>query len=148
MGPYFRYELTSIPTSLFKDRFMRKSQKSQLAKFLQNGVNPSVQNPGAMYVIDGGALLHRVKWQKKVTYKPIVNQYVKYVRTRYGDCCVVFDGYGHGPSITDHLSRTMSISKDEVKHVQIYNFLSLSRPTLTNRPSSLTKATRVSLSHC
>lgn len=34
MAPYFGYELTAIPTSLFKDSFMRKPIKSQLAKAL------------------------------------------------------------------------------------------------------------------
>ena len=102
MAPYFEYELTSIPTSLFKDGFMRKSQKSQLAKALQTGVEPCVRNTEAMYVLDGGALLHRVKWQKKATYKEIAMQYVRYVRTRYGDCSIVFDGYEQGPSTKDH----------------------------------------------
>ena len=81
---------------------MRKSQKSLLAKALQDGVQPNVGNAEAKYVLDGGALLHRVKWQKKTTYKEIAIQYVKYVRTWYGDCCVVFDGYENGPSIKDH----------------------------------------------
>ena len=103
MLPFFEYELTSIPTSLFKDCYMRKSQKSQLAKALQEGVQPSSGYSNTKYVIDGGALLHRVKWQKKATYKEIIAQYVEYVRTRYGNCCVVvFDGYGYGPSIKDH----------------------------------------------
>ena len=34
MIPYFSYELTAIPTSLFKDGAMRKTQKSQLAKIV------------------------------------------------------------------------------------------------------------------
>lgn len=102
MATFFEYELTPIPTTLFKDCFMRKSQKSLLAKALQDGVQPNVVNAEAKYVLDGGALLHRVKWKKKTTYKEIALQYVKYVRTRYGDCCIVFDGYDNGPSIKDH----------------------------------------------
>ena len=56
-----------------------------------------------LQVIDGGALLHRIKWAKKVAYKDIVEQYVCYIRARYGgSSCIVFDGHGYGPSIKDH----------------------------------------------
>lgn len=47
-------------------------------------------------VIDGGALLHKVNWLIKVTYKDILNQYRNFVVKRYGDYSsrhVVFDGY-------------------------------------------------------
>ena len=100
--PYFDYELTVIPTSLFKDNSMRKTAKSQLAKALTNNVKPCEQNIQAKYVIDGGALIHKVKWSKKATYKDIAQQYVSYVRTKYGTSCIVFDGYEQGPSIKDH----------------------------------------------
>ena len=53
-------------------------------------------------VIDGGALIHKVKWAKKGTYQDIMKQYVSYVRARYGNCCIVLDGYKQGPSIKDH----------------------------------------------
>ena len=102
MAPYFGYELTAMPTSLFKDNVMRKSVKSQLAQALGNAVQPSAEKAQAMHVLDGGALIHRVKWLKKVTYKDITMQYVNYVRARYGECCIVFDGYEQGPSIKDH----------------------------------------------
>jgi hypothetical protein len=89
MAPYFDYELTAMSTSLFKDNFMRKSVKSQLAQALEKEVQSSGENPQAVHVLDGGALIHKVKWQKKVTYKDIAVQYVNYVRTRYRDCCIV-----------------------------------------------------------
>ena len=60
---------------------MRKTAKSQLAKALTNNVQPCEQNIQAKYVIDGGALIHKVKWSKKATYKDIAQQYVSYVRT-------------------------------------------------------------------
>ena len=83
---------------------MRHPQKSQLALTIVKGLQPSPQIAQAKYVLDGGALLHRVKWQKKVTYKDIVMQYVKCVRLRYGDCCIVFvfDGYEHDGYEYDH----------------------------------------------
>ena len=59
---------------------MHKTAKSQLAKALTNDVQPCEQNVQATYVIDGGSLIHKVKWPKKVTYKDRVQRYVSYVR--------------------------------------------------------------------
>ncbi len=36
------------------------------------------------------------------TNEDIAKQYVSYVRAKYGNCCIVFDGYQEGPSIKDH----------------------------------------------
>ena len=71
MIPYFSYELTGIPTSIFKDGVMRKTQKSQLAKLVTSDVQPAECNVRTSYVIDGWALLHKVKWAKKAAYKDI-----------------------------------------------------------------------------
>ena len=101
MAQFFCYELTTIPTSLFKDNSLRKTDKAQLAKSLKNGVEPSALSSQAKYVLDGGALIHRVKWMKKGTYRDVLKQYVSYVRAKYNNCCIVFDGYVQGPSIKD-----------------------------------------------
>ena len=53
------------------------------------------------YVLDGGALLHRVLWGVGEKYKDIVARYVNYVLKHYGKASVIFDGYGK-PSIKDH----------------------------------------------
>ena len=100
MAPFFNYELTSIPTSLFKNNSLRKTDKAQLARSLKSGTELSPLNTQARYVLDGGALIHRVKWEKKVTYRDVVKQYVGYVRAKYNNCFVVFDGY-QSPSIKD-----------------------------------------------
>ena len=102
MLPYFDYELTAIPTSLFKDYAMRKTAKAQLAKVLMSKVQPSGRNAQLYHVLDGGALIHRVKWLKRETYSDIAKKYVSYVHHNYGHSCIVFDGYNHGPSIKDH----------------------------------------------
>ena len=67
-----------------------------------------------MHVLDGGALLHRVKWGKKMSYQEVAKQYVSYVRGKYGESCVVFDGYEQGPSIKDHkhLRRVKKVCAD------------------------------------
>ena len=102
MAPYFDYELTTVPTSLFKDNRMRKPVKAQLAKALTNSVQPSERSMQAMHVLDGGALLHRVEWAKKATYKDVAKQYVRFVCSKYRQIGIVFYGYQQGPSIKDH----------------------------------------------
>lgn len=64
---------------------------------------------GGLFVLDGGALLHRLPWSKGETYASIYQHYLKYI----DDHCppgttIVFDGYDCGPSTKDmvHLKRT------------------------------------------
>ncbi len=102
MAPFFEHELTTTPTSLFKDYCLRKTDKAQLAKSIKNGVELSALNVHATCILDGGALIHKVKWAKKVTYQDIARQYVSYARVKYGNCCIAFDGYNQGPSTKDH----------------------------------------------
>ncbi len=102
LSPYFCYELTTFPRSLFKDGIMRKTQKSQFAKIITSDVQPAECNARTKYVIDGGALLHKVKWAKKTTYHDVIMQHVEYVHRKYGhQCCIVFYGY-EGPSTKSH----------------------------------------------
>ena len=132
MTQYFKYELTAFLTSLFKETGMRKMQKSQLAKAITTGVEPAECSVRAVYVINGGALLHKTKWAKKATYKYIVKQYVSYVRAKYGqDCCIVFDGYENGPLTKDqeHLRRSgktcadIKLSETMEAHITQQTFL-------------------------
>ena len=53
MSPYFDYELTSFPTSLFKDNFMCKSVKAQLTKPLTDSVGSYEHRRQVMHVLDG-----------------------------------------------------------------------------------------------
>ena len=87
MTPYFDYELTPIPTSLFKDNTMRKPSKAQLAKALIDDVQLSKPGIELMHVLDGGIPFHKVKWAKKATYRDKANHYVK---NTYGSSCIVF----------------------------------------------------------
>lgn len=103
---YFNHELSAIPTSLFKDDFMRKTDKAALARDIMKDLtnicpeaNIGIQD--SMHVIDGGWLLHRVRWKKNVTYQAVCEQYESYLSKMYGLCCIVFDGY-QGPSTKDH----------------------------------------------
>jgi hypothetical protein len=94
---YFEYELTTNPMSLFKNGMMRKADKPSLRKvLLKDGDRCSVADfdKSSIFVVDGGALLHRVRWSKGLKFKDIQHAYVRYVRRHYGSAFIVFDGYG------------------------------------------------------
>ena len=55
----------------------------------------------AYFVIDGGALLHRVVWPRGVTYNAICLLYIQYVWHRYPRATIVFDGNDNGPTTKD-----------------------------------------------
>jgi hypothetical protein len=62
--------------------------------------------PEVRYVVDGGALLHRVRWLKNSTYLDVVQQYRLYVKKRYcSNTVIVFDGYTDQASVKDHEHR-------------------------------------------
>jgi len=66
----------------------------------------NISNP--VYVLDEGALLHRISWTVGMLFSEICDKYTNYVLTRYGKSSViVFDGYLNGPSIKDatHIRR-------------------------------------------
>ena len=53
------------------------------------------------YVLDGGALLHRLFWNLPAAYSSIMEQYFTYILRKYGNHVhIVFDGYKS--SIKDH----------------------------------------------
>jgi len=102
--PFFRYELTATPTALFTDTSMRKCVKSVLAKELKKHVSTdTVVSIPKTFVVDGGWLLHKVKWHQIGTYADVVHQYVQYIKSRFGSgVTIVSDGYGNGATIKDH----------------------------------------------
>ena len=57
--------------------------------------------PDSIPVIDGGWLLHFIRWKKNATYADVLGQYSSFLRTKYGMCCVLFDGYEYD-STKDH----------------------------------------------
>ena len=93
-----RYELSSKPMSLFDDDgFMRSNDKSDLATHLikeSNCVNKSFNILNKNIVLDGGMLLHKIKWEKNATVTSIIKSYINYVSDHYGQAThIVFDGY-------------------------------------------------------
>lgn len=110
LSEIFQYELCTYPSALFESRgVMRKANKSSLATALWSpsmAADLSVEN--SVYVLDGGALLHRIPWTMGTTWEDICNTYTRYVTGKYDKAVVVFDGYSDAPSTKDcaHSSRT------------------------------------------
>jgi len=112
----FRYEMCSYPPSLFDETLLpRQANKPALADAIWDQVNKDCHDvscpQGSEYVLDGGALIHRVPWSNGQTYVDVCNKYVQYVRSRYpGRVTIVFDGYDDNPSTKDcaHMRRNSS----------------------------------------
>ena len=76
----FKYELLQEPTSLFKDGFMRESHKSDLKNILIENAHNFETYPANKFVVDGGALLHQVLWNKNCSYSVVIDQYCDYIQ--------------------------------------------------------------------
>ena len=89
-------ELTTLPAALFKDSLMRKPDKARIGNELTKHAIAEDSAMRGMFVLDGGSLLHKVKWPKVGTYH-VVMCYVRYVRSHFGSkAMIVFDGYNSG----------------------------------------------------
>ena len=112
---HFQYELTPIPTSLFVDNFMRKSNKSQLIQHLFGKDHHKIYHEEIKdtdtNVVDGGALLRQITWHDKASFGEIVDSYSRYTICKYGISTIVFDGYSKNPSIKDHEHERRSSTK-------------------------------------
>lgn len=100
----FKYELCGYPPALFETKtVLLPANKPQMAKAIWNAVpHDFVPKGEILYVLDGGALLHRLPWEIGKTYGTIVEGYIHYVQKHYGQSVViVFDGYSNQPSTKD-----------------------------------------------
>ena len=89
MKVHLTYEFSKHPSSLFDSVVMRKSNSSVLANALKSYVNPVHAIQYALHVADGGHLLHSVMWPKNCTYDDVINNYVSYGVTNYGNVAIV-----------------------------------------------------------
>ena len=86
---------------------MRKVDKSELGWEIKKNVRNIMPDyatqlpPDSMPEIDGGWLLHSIRWKKNATYADVLGQYSSFLRTKYGMRCVLFDGYEYD-STKDH----------------------------------------------
>ncbi|KAG1684201.1 hypothetical protein GQR58_009491 [Nymphon striatum] len=82
-----------------------------------NAVNQTV--PGTdHYVLDGGSLIHRLKWTEGFTYSSIADEYASFTVRHYGKATVVFDGYEAGPSTKDCSHQRRNRNKNATKVIQ------------------------------
>lgn len=82
---FFEFELTSEPMSMFKEN-MRKPDKPSLRKvLLPDSLSHTLEEIDKQMtsIIDGGALLHKVRWKKGMKFLEIGNLYVKYIENHY-----------------------------------------------------------------
>ena len=94
----FKYELCSHPPALFDSSILlREAHKPALADAIWRLIGPDVPadipDDGSRYVVDGGAFIQRIPWSRGSTYRCIFHQYTEYVKQKYKDAIVVFDGY-------------------------------------------------------
>ena len=103
------YELCSSPQSLFdKNGFMRPVNKAVLAESLcaLTDIDTAITltcDDQYTFVLDGGALLYKIAWNKGSTFYDIIKSYVDYINAQFrqntgADVIVVFDHYGELPS--------------------------------------------------
>ena len=119
----FDYELCLFPPALAESvDFLNEPQKASFAEAIWNSITKKdVTIPRQVrYVLDGGALLHRIPWNRGATFACILDSYCDYVLKKYGKAQVVFDGYC-GASTKDMAHRqrakgkqgpTVSFTKD------------------------------------
>ena len=82
----------------------REANKPQIAYAVwevTKSVQTKISSDKTHFVIDGGALLQLIPWQRGIMYT-ICKICVKYVERHYGkQAAIVLDGYQHGPSTKD-----------------------------------------------
>lgn len=115
----FTHELCAYPAALFESKHMMlEANKAVLADALfSKPIEDGAPQPDApTYVLDGGALIHKIPWTKGSTWDDILQSYAKHVATKYGKATVVFDGYDGSPSTKDctHMRRTGGCIGSEV----------------------------------
>ena len=101
---FFDFELTPIPTSLFLDNFMRKTNKALLIqqRFGKDFQFTASSITSEVTVIDGGWLLRKTNWIEGSCFEDIIELYRSYLANHHGQASVIFDGYNNEPTTKDH----------------------------------------------
>lgn len=74
----------STPLSLCDSAGMRKTTKSTLYDMFEQCETDVNDVSKCFYIIDGGMLLHRLKWDQNNKFLDICVQYIRYLRNNYG----------------------------------------------------------------
>ena len=115
MKDHLTYEFSKYPPSLFEKGLMRKTAKHALADVLKKYTRPVDMHMlnCPIFVIDGGHLLHHLKWPGNCTYADIIDMYTHYVSRHYGEgTYVCFDGYQEAGMSTKWAEQTRRAGKD------------------------------------
>lgn len=120
---YFHYELSPYPMSIFNDGLMRKTAKAKLFDLFASENKDTITLSECLFVIDGGMLLHRVRWSQNESLQEIMNKYISYVKNNFGnDVIIAFDGYDFNTSSTksaERLQRSTSASSTDILFTEI-----------------------------
>ena len=110
---FFSYELATEPPSLFKNSLMRKGNNANMGTILRKNVTSIDSHPkDSLFVIDGGWLLRRVKWNISCTFGDILDSYIKYVKEKFGNnSIIIFDGYANEENSTKAHEHRLRSSK-------------------------------------
>lgn len=132
----FEFELTPYPMSLFKDGLMRKPDKPSLYTDFTRGLNAFLPS-GTHFVVDGGYLLHKVRWKPSMNVVEVLNLFRSFLLKYGSGTHVVFDGYSCGPTIKDqeHARRSMKSSQvSPHRHLDMNSKdIGLQEPFLSNK---------------
>ena len=100
----YHYELCTYQAALFESSSLPlQPNNAVLADYLWKSMKEEQRNPSGdvQYVIDGGALLHRVPWPRGSIYESVSHLYVRYVNQKFDTAAIVFDGYNDDPTTKD-----------------------------------------------
>ena len=99
MHKFLEYELSPFPLSLFDEGGMRKGRKSSFYDNFSK-ISGVSRGPNDFCVVDGGFLLHKVRWDTNKSIDFIIKQYVDYTTHNYSrNSTKVFDGYPEGINV-------------------------------------------------
>lgn len=109
---YLQYELAPYPMSIFNEGLMRKTPKAALFDLFVTENNDIIKHSEGVFVIDGGMLLHRVRWSQNESLQEIIRKYISYLKKNFGsDVIIVFDGYTLNTSSTKSAERLRRSNK-------------------------------------
>ena len=98
-----------MPPVLFTEQGMRKTNKA--AMYSVFNISTTFQDlDDAVFIVDGGFLLHRVVWPSHIqgmTYDEVYDAYISYIKQYYHTkAVIVFDGYSDSKSSTKYAETT------------------------------------------
>ena len=90
---YFKYELCSHPLSLFDNNGLLRNAENELAKAITHIANydplkSKIDNGVRENVLDGGRLLHLIKWNKNEKFSDIYKRCSSFLLNTYGHATI------------------------------------------------------------